>query len=195
MELVSSCTICTVASRLRDVRASRTSILPSKSAAPEVSRRKSDVLNSRTSRPASLHDVLLSRVSNRFCNSARWSVSVEAGVVRLTAAGAVSAWAVGMSSLSTTRVVGLAFLLLVLRRRRLTHHPHGTRSHGVGLVRKDISGGIRVMTSSRAGMAGRRGILEGGATGGLGGQQLSWGSSPLIQARCGTDRSWVLSYS
>ena len=63
--------------------------------------------------------------------------------------------AVGMSSVSTIRVVGLAFHL-VLRRRRLTHHPHGTRSHGVGLVRKDISGGIRVMTSIRAGMAGAR---------------------------------------
>ena len=82
--------------------------------------------------------------------------SSEVGVVGLTAeAGAVSAWAVGMSSVSTTRVVGLAFLL-VLRRRRLTHHPHGTRSHGVGLVRKDMSGGIRVMTSIRAGMAGAR---------------------------------------
>ena len=93
-------------------------------------------------------------------------------------------WAVEMSSELTTRVVGLAFHL-VLRRRRFTHHPHGTHSHGVGPVRRVIRGGMRVITSSRAGMAGVRGL----------GRRGIMGVDRCLEWSAASDRSWVLSYS
>ena len=54
-----------------------------------------------------------------------------------------------MASASTAWVVGLAFrggLIL-----RLTLHLHGTHNHGVGLVIRDIKGGILVIISNRDG--------------------------------------------
>ena len=92
--------------------------------------------------------------------------TTEAGWV----AGKMGAvWAVGFSSWAAGR--SLAKLKMVstptawltiherfpLRRRRrcrLTHHPHGTHSHGVGLVRNVNNGGILVMTFNRDGMGG-----------------------------------------
>ena len=79
-------------------------------------------------------------------------------------------------------------------RRRLTLNPHGIHSHGVGPVRRVISGGILVGMSRREGMGGLEaegsggdgladgvggdgvtlgvdeGLGEGGATGGLRGR-------------------------
>ena len=102
--------------------------------------------------------------------------TIEAGWVagRMGAVWAVgfSSWAAGRSlaELKSTPTAGLTiherFPLRRRRRRRLTHHPHGTHRHGVGLVHRVISGGILVITSSREGM-------DGLGEGGLGGQHLS----------------------
>ena len=62
----------------------------------------------------------------------------------------LSSWVLGMKVV----LVAIQGRLTLRRRRCFTLHPHGTPSHGVGLVFNVISGGTLVMTFNRDGMGG-----------------------------------------